>query len=121
MDTQTEHWMARQGDVLLTTHVYNERDQLVLVAPPSTAATDIPRSGRGVVLQEGLVTGHAHHLPGNGAALSREPSGTRLLEVAEVEPLEHDEHDTVEIPAGVVAVGIQVEYVPGELPRQVAD
>lgn len=121
MDTQS-HWIARQGDVVTTTHVYNDRDELVTVEPRSATAADVPRDPRlGVVLQAGRVTGHHHHMPGGGVALIREPSGARKIEVADVEPLEHDEHDTVEIPAGLLAVGIQVEYVPGELPRQVED
>jgi hypothetical protein len=120
--TTTEHWMARQGDVVATTHVYNDNDELVPVQPPTSDATDVPRDpDLGVVLQAGAVTGHHHHMPGAGAALLRELDGARKLVVADVEPLDHDEHDTVEIPAGVVAVGIQVEHVPGELPRQVED
>lgn len=112
--------MARQGDVVLTTHVYNEDDELAPVSP--TAAVGVARDPHlGVVLQAGVVTGHHHHLPGDGAALGRELSGALVLEVAGIEPLDHDEHDTVEIPAGIFAVGIQVEHVPGELPRQVED
>lgn len=115
-------WIARQGDVILTTHVYNDQDELVPVEPPSESSVVVQRrDDRGVILQEGMVTGHAHHLPGSGAVLSRETDGTRKLEVVGVEPLEHDEHDTIEVPTGIVAVGIQVEHVPGELPRQVMD
>lgn len=121
MDTQ-KHWIARQGDVVLTTHVYDDNDNLVPVEPRSADATDVPRDPRlGVVLQAGAVTHHHHSMPGDGAALIREPSGARKLEVAECEPLEHDEHDTVEVPSGTVAVGIQVEHVPGAVPRQVED
>lgn len=122
MNTQQEHWMARQGDVVLSSHVYNESDELVPVELPSAdAAIVAPDPQLGVVLQAGLVTHHHHHMPGAGVAMLREPSGARKLEVADEEPLEHDEHDTIEVPAGVVAVGIQVEHTPGELPRQVMD
>lgn len=122
MNTQQQHWMARQGDVVLTSHVYDDSDTLVPVKAPS-GATLVPRDAQlGVVLQAGAVTGHHHHMPGAGAALTRDASGARRLEVADgTEPLDHDEHDTIEVPSGVVAVGIQVEYVPGAVPRQVED
>jgi hypothetical protein len=114
--------MGRQGDVVVTTHIYDDHDELVPVEPPSAAAVDVPRDPRlGVVLQAGAVTGHHHHMPG-GVTLSREPSGATKLVVGEaVEPLEHDEHAPIEVPVGAFAVGIQVEYVPGDLPRQVED
>ena len=88
MHTQQQHWMARQGDVVLTTHVYNDNDELVPVGQPSVQATLLPRTPRGVVLQEGLITGHAHTYPGAGVALSREPSGARTLEVGDLDGVE---------------------------------
>ena len=119
---QRDHWMGRQGDVVLTTHVYNSNDELVPVGQPSVeAATAKPDPQLGVVLQAGRVTGHHHHMPGAGVAMTREPDGARNIEVANEEPLEHDEHHTIVVPAGLMAVGIQVEHVPGAVARQVED
>ena len=117
-----EHWMARQGDVVITAHVYNINDELVPVTTVSSQAVGVPRDAElGIVLQAGAVTHHHHAIPGTRAALMREPDGARRLLVGDVELLEHDEHDAIEIPSGIFAIGIQVEYVPGALPRQVED
>jgi hypothetical protein len=104
--------MYRQGDVLIVT----------VDAVPS-GITEVPRSKRGVVLAEGEVTGHAHRIPSRHASLYRSENDARYLRVMGPAPvaLNHEEHTTVKIPPGDYRVTIHAEYVPNELPRQVAD
>jgi hypothetical protein len=104
--------LFRQGDVLLE----------VVEALPE-AATELPRSKRGVVLAEGEVTGHAHRIPSRSAKLYRTEQDARFLRVMGPAPvaLKHEEHTTVELPSGNYRVTIHAEYSPGDLPRQVAD
>ena len=117
-----QHWMIRQGDVVVTSHVYDKNDKLVPVQPSGPTADAVQRDPEiGVVLQSGTLTGHHHVMPGGAVVLVREPDGSRKIEVASAEPLIHDEHHTIEIQPGVLTVGIQVEYVPGAVPRQVED
>lgn len=104
--------MFRQGDVLI----------VAVVSIPSNVIA-VKRSKRGVVLAEGEVTGHAHRIPSRSASLYRSESDARFLRVMGPAPvaLNHEEHKTVSIPPGRYKVVIHAEYVPGELPRQVAD
>lgn len=104
--------MYRQGDVLI-----------VAVDSIPAAVTAVKRTKRGVVLAEGEVTGHAHRIPSRSAKLFRTEEDARFMRVMGPAPvrLEHEEHKTVEIPPGQYRVSIHAEYVPGELPRQVAD
>lgn len=106
---------ARQGDVLLT-----RIKALPEGAQPAAAGT-IP--GR-VVLAYGEATGHHHSiaLHGDRVALFRDTAGGAYLVVAEGPPvaLEHQEHSTITLPAGVYRMPTQVEYSPAELAR-VAD
>lgn len=105
--------MYRQGDVLL-----------VEVGTIPAGATVVPRDkDRGVVLAEGEVTGHAHRIASRSATLYRTELDARFMRVMGPAPvaLSHEEHKTVEIPPGNYRVSIHTEYVPGELPRTVAD
>lgn len=104
--------MYRQGDVLI-----------VAVTDLPENLTPVKRDKRGVVLAEGEVTGHAHRIPSRHATLYRSENEARFLRVMGPAPvaLTHEEHTTVEIPPGSYRVTIHTEYVPGELPRQVAD
>ena len=104
--------MLRQGDVLI-----------VAVDSIPADVTELPRDKRGVVLAEGEVTGHAHRIPSRAASLYRSESDARFMRVMGPAPvaLQHEEHSTVSIPPGNYRVSIHAEYVPGELPRQVAD
>lgn len=104
--------MYRQGDVLIAA-----------VDAIPTGAVEIPRGKRGVVLAEGEVTGHAHRIPSRSASLYRSEGDARFMRVMGPAPvaLQHEEHTAIEIPPGNYRVTIHTEYVPGELPRQVAD
>jgi hypothetical protein len=106
---------ARQGDVLLT-----RIEALPADATPAAPGT-VP--GR-VVLAYGEATGHHHSLAlaDDRIALFRDTTGGAYLVVADGPPvaLEHQEHSTITLPAGVYRMPTQVEYSPAELVR-VAD
>lgn len=106
---------ARQGDVLLT-----RVTTLPAGAQPAPAG-DIP--GR-LALAYGEATGHHHSivLHGDRVALFRDGGGGAYLVVSDGPPmaLEHQEHSTIDLPAGVYQVPVQMEYTPAELVR-VAD
>jgi hypothetical protein len=104
--------MYRQGDVLL-----------IPVESLPARLDPVARDEGRVVLAYGEVTGHAHAIEEQEAALFREPYGTavfmRVLGNAAV-AVTHDEHDTVMIPPGWYRVVRQREYSPEEI-RDVED
>ncbi len=109
---KTRPLMLRQGDVMI-----------VAVHSIPDGATPIARTKRGVVLAEGEVTGHAHRIPSRHAVLYRTETDARFMRVTaggKVELL-HEEHAAVPVPVGDYRISIHAEYVPGELPRVVAD
>jgi hypothetical protein len=101
----------RQGDVLL----------IPISSIPADAKDITPKTGR-IVLQHGEVTGHAHAFYDNtyNINLRAGGSGERYLEVKALSALKHEEHTTVEVPAGKYLLPNQVEYSPEAL-QQVAD
>ena len=107
--TQKAQTQFRQGDVLI------ER-----VASIPTNATARAREQGHVVLAHGEVTGHAHAIREGGAALLDTPDGLTYLRLDEVSQLMHEEHATIELPAGGYRVTRQREYSPEEI-RNVAD
>ena len=103
--------MYRQGDVML-----------------ALCESDMPKKckpvelelGR-VILAHGEVTGHHHSFgSSSGVALLEAPSGDRYLKVKKQASLEHQEHGTIEVPAGTYRVIRQREYSP-EAIRNVMD
>jgi len=104
--------MYRQGDVLI-----------VCVKSIPEHVEPIGRENGRVVLAHGEVTGHAHVIKDNRVALFRDPKlAAVFMRVSGDTPvlLEHDEHDTISIPAGNYRVIRQREYHP-EAIRNVAD
>ena len=102
----------RQGDVLIVRVENMPRD-----------LKKIDRENDRVVLAYGEVTGHAHAIKDQRAALFRDPRLMAIfLTVSGDAPvsLEHDEHDTIAIPPGNYQVVRQREYSPAEI-RNVAD
>lgn len=107
----------RQGDVCIIPIAGMPKVKAVL--------TEVPRTPRGVVLQEGEVTGHAHRIteentvlfePGEASVLAE-----RFLRVgAGGAVLTHEEHAPIELPEGWYEVRRQREYEP-EAIRLVAD
>jgi hypothetical protein len=105
-------FMARQGDVLI-----------IGVANIPKKVEPVARENGRVVLAHGEVTGHAHAIKDDRAALFRDPKLAAIfMHVSGDAPvaLEHDEHDTVTVPPGNYRVVRQREYSPLEI-RQVAD
>lgn len=97
----------RQGDVLV---------QRVQALPAK--ASEVVQSGR-VVLAHGEVTGHAHAIaPGQATEFNLDLQ--RFLSIADGAEVKHEEHSTVELPAGVYEIIQQSEYSPQEI-RNVAD
>lgn len=103
--------MYRQGDVLI-----------VPVRSIPREVEPVARDAGRVVLAYGEVTGHAHAISDKRAALFRDP---KLMAVfmsvsGEAVALEHDEHETINIPPGNYQIVRQREYSP-EAIRNVAD
>lgn len=106
----------RQGDVLVV-----QIDRIPSDAKPESIEDRI-------VLAYGEVTGHAHAISKDDAHSYRTEfpapifdwRAERFLSVAVKAHLKHEEHATIEIPAGNYAVIQQREYSPEEI-RNVAD
>lgn len=111
MKTKTpKHY--RQGDVLI------ER-----IGSMPRNLTNIDRENGRVILAHGEVTGHAHALTAPGCELfsAEGEAGATFLEVRDaMAALSHDEHATINLPAGNYRVTRQREYSP-EAIRNVAD
>src|SRR3990167_4411695 len=95
--------MIRQGDVLI-----------VPVKEIPDSAEAVEREGGRLILAHGEATGHAHAIKNKNAALFRDP---KLMAVfmhvtGDAVALEHDEHDTITVPAGKYQVIRQREYTP---------
>lgn len=104
--------MFRQGDVLI-----------VPIKSMPRGVEPVDRENGRVVLAHGEVTGHAHAIKDDHAALFRDPKLAAIfMQVSGVASvaLEHDEHDAISIPPGAYQVIRQREYSPEEL-RNVAD
>jgi hypothetical protein len=102
--------ILRQGDVLL--HLIDSMPDEV---------SEIDRGNQDLILAHGEVTGHAHRVASRHAKMYRSESDQRFMRVTAPVALAHEEHTAVTIPPGVYRVSIHAEYVPGALPRQVAD
>jgi hypothetical protein len=103
--------MYRQGDILI-----------IPVESIPDGLEPVAREGGSVVLAHGEVTGHAHAIKAEGAALFRDPKLMAVFMTVTGDPvaLEHDEHSTIVIPPGDYQVIRQREYTPEEI-RNVAD
>lgn len=105
---------VRQGDVFIET-VTVDRNNL-LKRGGKVAKRD---KGR-VVLAYGEQTGHAHAIATKGVELVEMPDGTAFLFSEKGISLRHEEHSTINMPAGAYRVTRQREYSPESI-RQVAD
>ena len=97
--------MFRQGDVLI-----------IPIANLPAKLQKVPRENGRAVLAHGEVTGHAHAIKDQRAALFRDPKLAAIfMHVSGDSPvaLEHDEHDTVQVPPGNYRIVRQREYSPG--------
>ena len=100
--------MYRQGDVLI-----------VPVKSIPKSLTPVEREKGLVILAHGEVTGHAHVIKSEHAALFSDPQLMATFMTISDEPvaLEHEEHDTITIPPGDYRVIRQREYHPEEIRR----
>ena len=97
--------MYRQGDVLI-----------IPVESIPEKLDPIGREDGRVVLAHGEVTGHAHAIKAEGAALFRDPKLMAVfMTVSGDAPvaLEHADHATIMIPPGKYQVVRHREYSPG--------
>jgi hypothetical protein len=100
--------MYRQGDVLIVSEdAFSEREP-------------IPRDQGRIVLAYGEVTGHAHAIFEPEVNFVRSATGERILISPIPFTVRHEEHGTLNIPAGIYRVVQQREYTP-ESVRPVAD
>jgi hypothetical protein len=109
---QKEMMMYRQGDVLI----------VPVDSVPGTL-DPIEREGGRIILAHGEVTGHAHAIKAESAALFRDPKLMAVFLTVGADgavALEHEEHDTIRLPPGNYQVIRQREYSPEEI-RNVAD
>ena len=105
---------VRQGDVLVVE---------VDAVPDDTQP--VARDAGRVVLAYGEVTGHAHAIRSATATLVADRVGRRFLRATDDVTLAHEEHASIDLPAGDYEVIIQREYVPAPVGvpawRRVAD
>jgi hypothetical protein len=104
----SKNGIFRQGDVLL------QRIDKLPAAASLVEATDR------VILAYGEVTGHAHAISADYAQMYVW-KGDRLLEIKPGAQLVHEEHATINLPAGTYRVIQQREFIPDAAPRIVVD
>ena len=107
--------MYRQGDVLIVR----------VDGIPSNMKKLNPKHP--VTLAFGEVTGHSHQIHKGATAFAAEVKDDNVVSLAEyieveeqLAALTHQEHDTINLPAGTYKIGHQREYTPEAL-RNVAD
>jgi len=102
---------VRQGDVFI--------QQIEEIPKEATLQEKQPR----VILAYGEVTGHHHSIKQTKKVKAYKATGEEAtyLEIADaLALLEHQEHETIKLPAGNYKAFIQREYSPSEI-RRVAD
>ena len=70
-----------------------------------------------IVLAYGEVTGHAHTIADKEAKSFVDSDGVLYLELGEDTAVDHQEHDTITLPAGFYRVSHQREYRPEAIKR----
>ncbi len=97
----------RQGDVLL---------RRVDEVPPSATTTVVPREDGRIVLAHGEMTGHAHAIdaPAEEATLLTASDERRFLTLMRDVELRHEEHATIDLPAGIYQVIRQREWTDAD-------
>lgn len=107
-ENNSKAWF-RQGDVAL----------IPVEKLPEGEGKKVDRDNGRLILAYGEVTGHAHAIVDDRASLV-EKFGTTYLVAPEKVEVRHDEHATIDLPAGVYEVRHQREYHP-EAVRNVMD
>lgn len=103
-----KQFQAHQGDV------YIRRVDTV-------SGVEVPREAGRVILAYGEVTGHAHAITSNRAAMFRDDALGRTFVTVEGENavVTHEEHAAVVLPPGLYEVTLQAQYTPSEIKRVV--
>ena len=99
----------RQGDVLI-----------VPVSEVPKGVKKVERENGRIVLAHGEATGHAHTIDSLEAEFYETIEGERYLELGSPVAVAHQEHATIDVPAGTYKVIRQREYSPSEI-RNVRD
>lgn len=101
--------MYRQGDILI----------IAVDEIPADAQINDRSQGQCIVLALGEVTGHAHVITLPEVKWFGKMDAVQYVQSDEAFIVTHEEHGTLEVPAGAYAVIRQVEYAPAELVRVV--
>lgn len=104
-------FQAHQGDVYI---------RQISAIPIDTKKVDAKGD---IILAHGETTGHAHRIGSHFGAvmfMAAEGGGGSFLQVNGGASLTHEEHATINLPAGLYEVTIQSQYAP-EAIRNVAD
>ena len=130
-------FQARQGDLLFfNAPEHTHEDFLAKQGSSTDSAEDVANAlhpteptylasvgaqiplnpDRSVTLAKGTATGHSHRAVGTGAsAIALKDSSDILLSLPEGGQIVHDEHSTINMPAGSFTVRRQVEYTPSAI------
>ena len=110
MTTATKHANVpatyRQGDVF--------------IVAVNSVPDNLERETGPIILANGEQTGHAHRVKHRRARMFKSADGVRYLRLPAPATVDHEEHDTIELPAGDYQIIRQREYSP-EAIRNVAD
>lgn len=99
--------------------IFRQGDVLIVESDKTAAPVDVVKRDK-VTLALGEVTGHHHSIASTGCtgyASETDDVGLSSFLVVEEEQVEltHQEHSTINIPAGNYDVHRQVEYTPSKL------
>lgn len=86
--------------------VYYQQGDVILIKVGVIPKDAVPVKDFDGVLQHGEATGHYHKLMGGGATFYSRPNGERHLRLLKINPLEHQEHEVIEIEPGEYEVRI---------------
>ena len=99
----------RQGDVLI------ER-----VTEIPKEAVKQKHDGK-IILAHGEATGHHHSIECDAADWWKQDNGDQFVAIPKQSAVVHQEHGAIALPKGFYRVTRQCEYVPKQMPRNVAD
>ena len=99
--------LRRHGDIVLQALTAEQAAEIAAKVQAEKANPN--RRYDGKVLAYGEVTGHAHRVRGD-AEIARLEKALTILEVPQRAPLSHEEHKTINLPAGFFAFTQKRQY-----------
>ena len=106
--------MYRQGDVLVVPISELTHGDLPRIESGNPRLSEIERENGRLILAHGEATGHAHAIADKHAIMFRDEKLNEIfLRADQPVSLVHDEHSTIEIPAGAYKIVRQREYDDG--------